>query len=93
MLVDVEACRSAVSYAAWAVDDGAEDAPMAAAIAKSHVAEAAARVADRALFLHGAIGYTWEHDLQFLFKRVKSDAVLFGSAAAHRDRIATALGV
>jgi len=93
MLVDVEACRSAVSYAAWAVDDGAEDAPLAAAVAKSHAAVATSRVADRALFLHGAIGYTWEHDLQFLFKRVKSDAVLFGSAAAHQDQIATILGV
>jgi alkylation response protein AidB-like acyl-CoA dehydrogenase len=93
MLVDVEACRSAVSYAAWAVDDGAEDAGMAAAIAKSHVAEASSRVADSALFLHGAIGYTWEHDLQFLFKRVKSDAILFGTPTAHRDRIAATLGV
>jgi alkylation response protein AidB-like acyl-CoA dehydrogenase len=93
MLVDVEACRSAVSYAAWAVDDGAEDAAIAAAIAKSHTADAASRVADRALFLHGAIGYTWEHDLQFLFKRIKSDAVLFGGATAHRDRIAVALGI
>ena len=91
MLVDVEACRSAVQFAAWAVDDGAADAAIHAAIAKSHVAAASSRVADRALFLHGAIGYTWEHDLQFLFKRVKSDALLFGGAAVHRDRIAAAL--
>jgi alkylation response protein AidB-like acyl-CoA dehydrogenase len=91
MLVDVEACRSAVQYAAWAVDDGAADATIHAAIAKSHVAVASSRVADRALFLHGAIGYTWEHDLQLLFKRVKSDALLFGGAAVHRDRIAAAL--
>jgi alkylation response protein AidB-like acyl-CoA dehydrogenase len=91
MLVDVEACRSAVQYAAWAVDDGAADAAIHAAIAKSHVAAASSRVADRALFLHGAIGYTWEHDLQLLFKRVKSDALLFGDAAVHRDRIAAAL--
>ena len=40
---------------------------------------------DKALFLHGAVGYTWEHDLQFPFKRVKSDALLFGSSEAYRD--------
>jgi len=88
MQVDVEASRSAVRYAAWAVAARADDAPVWAAIAKSFVGTAAARVADRALFLHGAIGYTWEHDLQFFFKRAKSDALLFGSADAHRDLIA-----
>ena len=50
-------------------------------------------VADRALFLHGAIGYTWEHDLQFCFKRTKSDEPLFGSPDAHRDRIADGLAL
>jgi alkylation response protein AidB-like acyl-CoA dehydrogenase len=77
-----------VYYAAWAVDADVEDASLYASIAKSHATSAAARVADKALFLHGAIAYTWEHDLQFLFKRAKSDQLVFGSADAHRDLIA-----
>ncbi|MEA2212376.1 MAG: hypothetical protein QOF83_2324, partial [Solirubrobacteraceae bacterium] len=56
-------------------------------------ATAAPRVADKALFLHGAIGYTWEHDLQFPFKRSKSDAWLFGSSPQHQDLIAAHLGL
>lgn len=88
MLVDVEAARSAVRYASWAVDADAPDGLMWGSIAKSHTATTASRVADKALFLHGAVGYTWEHDLQFPFKRAKSDAWLFGSADHHRDRIA-----
>lgn len=91
MLVDVEASRSAVQYAAWAVDAGAPDACVQASIAKAYACGAAARVADKALFLHGAIGYTWEHDLQFLFKRAKSDLLLFGTPEHHLDLIAAQL--
>ena len=85
MLVDVEAARSAVMHGAWAVGAGEDDARGHAAIAKAVACAAAVRVADKALFLHGAVGYTWEHDLQFPFKRVKSDALLFGSPDAHLD--------
>jgi alkylation response protein AidB-like acyl-CoA dehydrogenase len=93
MLVDVEASRSAVMHGAWAVGAGAEDARLHAAIAKAQACSAAVRVADRALFLHGAVGYTWEHDLQFPFKRTKSDALVFGSPDAYRDLIAADLGL
>jgi alkylation response protein AidB-like acyl-CoA dehydrogenase len=93
MLVDVEAARSAVRYASWAVDADSEDALMWASIAKAHTAVAGPRVADKALFLHGAIGYTWEHDLQFPFKRAKSDSWLFGGATQHQDLIAARLGL
>jgi alkylation response protein AidB-like acyl-CoA dehydrogenase len=91
MLVDVEAARSSVSFAAWAVAAGTADASLHAAVAKSFCAAAGVRVADRALFLHGAVGYTWEHDLQFPFKRAKSNSVLFGSSDAYRDLIAAEL--
>ena len=93
MLVEVEAARSAVRYASWAVDSGADDAGAWASIAKVGACGSAPHVADRALFLHGAIGYTWEHDLQFCFKRAKSDETLFGSPDAYRDRIADRLAL
>jgi alkylation response protein AidB-like acyl-CoA dehydrogenase len=93
MLVDVEASRSAVLHAAWAAAAGVDDARLHASIAKAYACSAAMRVADKALFLHGAVGYTWEHDLQFLFKRAKSDALLFGSPDAYRDRIALDLAL
>jgi alkylation response protein AidB-like acyl-CoA dehydrogenase len=93
MLVDVEATRSAVLYAAWALDAGERDASRHAWIAKAAAAEAGIRIADRALFLHGAIGYTWEHDLQLVFKRAKSDAWLFGTASAYQDRLADELAL
>jgi alkylation response protein AidB-like acyl-CoA dehydrogenase len=91
MLVDVEAARSAVMHGAWSVGAAEQDAARHAAVAKAVACAAAVRVADKALFLHGAVGYTWEHDLQFPFKRIKSDALLFGSPDAHLDALASAV--
>jgi alkylation response protein AidB-like acyl-CoA dehydrogenase len=93
MLVKVEASRSAVYYAAWAVDAQSESSDCYASIAKAYAGANAVAVADRALFLHGAIGYTWEHDLQFCFKRASSDELLFGSSETHLDRIAELLAL
>jgi alkylation response protein AidB-like acyl-CoA dehydrogenase len=38
--------------------------------------------------VHGGIGFTWEHDLHFYLKRAKTNAMLFGSAREHRERLA-----
>lgn len=93
MVVAIEGTRAAVQYAAWAVGEHEPGALTEAWVAKSRAARAAVLVADKALFLHGAVGYTWEHDLQLLFKRAKSDAALLGGAAAYEDRIADALAL
>jgi alkylation response protein AidB-like acyl-CoA dehydrogenase len=91
MLVSIEGTRAAVQYAAWAVGAGEPGAALDAWVAKARSARAASSVADKALFLHGAVGYTWEHDLQLLFKRAKSDAQLFGGPELYDQRIADAL--
>jgi alkylation response protein AidB-like acyl-CoA dehydrogenase len=91
MLVSIEGTRAAVHYAAWAVGAGESGGALDAWVAKARSARAASSVADKALFLHGAVGYTWEHDLQLLFKRAKSDAQLFGGPDLYDDRIADAL--
>jgi alkylation response protein AidB-like acyl-CoA dehydrogenase len=59
--------------------------------AKSAAADAAQLAARVALQVHGAIGYTFEHDLHMWLKRVWSLAPLFGDAATHRRRVADAL--
>ena len=40
---------------------------------------------------HGGIGYTWEHDAHFFFKRAKREEYAYGSAAEHREQIAALL--
>lgn len=91
VLVDLEAAHSGIYYAAWALDEREDDGLMHAWIAKAFACEAAARTADRALMLHGAIGYTLEYDLQFFFKRAKLNVELLGPPRHYRERIACAL--
>jgi alkylation response protein AidB-like acyl-CoA dehydrogenase len=91
MLVAIEGTRAVVQYAAWAVGVQEPGYAVDAWVAKARSARACRLVADRALFLHGAVGYTWEHDLQLPFKRAKSDAVLFGGPEVYEERIAAAL--
>ena len=91
MLVDVETARSAVHYAAWALGAGGADASAAVNMAKSYAVPAAAAVADRALALHGAVGFTWEHDLHLFLKRIHSAGALFGGVSRHREQLATSL--
>jgi len=54
------------------------------------VAEAK-RAADSALTLHGAIGYTWELDLQLFYKRAMLDGPLFGTPVVWNERLASLL--
>jgi hypothetical protein len=56
-------------------------------MAKALAADAATGAARTALQLHGAIGYTWEHDLHLWMKRAWSLAAAWGDARAHRARV------
>lgn len=91
MLVTVESSLSVVCYAAQSAEEGLPERATHAAVAKAQVTGAAAALADTALTLHGAIGYTWEHDLHLFYKRAKLDRVLFGTPTAWNERIADAL--
>jgi alkylation response protein AidB-like acyl-CoA dehydrogenase len=93
ILVGVEAARSAVYFAAASVDAGGPDAFLHAAAVKAQVTAEGARSADSALTLHGAIGYTWEYDLQLFFKRARLDEKLLGNPAQWNERIASGLAL
>jgi alkylation response protein AidB-like acyl-CoA dehydrogenase len=88
MLVALENAKSLTYYAAWAVDEGEADAPLAVAMAKAAASDMARRVTGSGIQLHGGIGMTWEHDLQLYFKRAKASEVAFGDATWHRERVA-----
>lgn len=91
MLVTVEAAYSISLYAAAAVEAGLDEAPTVAAVAKAQVTETVAALADSALTVHGAIGYTWEHDLHLFYKRAKFNRSVCGSARVWNERIAAVL--
>jgi alkylation response protein AidB-like acyl-CoA dehydrogenase len=91
MLLEVEGARSAVLYAAWALDDAPDEAPLAAAMAKAYASDAGWRVPAAALQVLGGIGFTWEHDLHFWLKRGRANAAAWGEARTHRSRVAELL--
>ena len=91
MLVAVENAKSITYYAAWAADQDAPDAALAASMAKAFVSDAYRKVAGDGIQVHGGIGFTWEHDLHLYFKRAKGSEVAFGDATLHRERVARLL--
>ena len=88
MLLETEGARSATYYGAWTADAQPEELELAASMAKAYSSDAGWRVCSSSLQVHGGIGFTWEHDLHFFLKRAKVDALLWGSASEHRDRVA-----
>ena len=93
MLVELESARSAAAYASAALAAGADDASLAASIAKVYCSQAFYHIAAESIQMHGGIGFTWEHPAHLYFKRAKSAETLFGSPSAHRERIAKLVGM
>ena len=88
MLLDAEGGRSATYYAAWAADADPSQLPGAAAIAKAWTSDAGRSATGAAIQLHGGIGFTWEADVHWLYKRAQLDAAFLGGGSTHRARIA-----
>jgi alkylation response protein AidB-like acyl-CoA dehydrogenase len=88
MLLDAESARSTALYAAWAAGAEPERLPEAAALAAAAAAEAGRAVTGSAIQAHGGIGFTWEADVHWLYKRAQLDTALLGGARRHRARLA-----
>jgi alkylation response protein AidB-like acyl-CoA dehydrogenase len=91
MLKDTEGARSATYFAAWAADAEPERLPEAASLAKAAASDGGRDVAASAIQAHGGIGFTWEADVHWLYKRAQVDAALLGTSGKHRQRLAKLL--
>jgi alkylation response protein AidB-like acyl-CoA dehydrogenase len=92
MLLDTEKARSTTAFAAWSADANPDGLAEAAAMAKAAASDAGREVTASAIQAHGGIGFTWEADVHWLFKRAQIDATLLGGAGRHRARVAAILG-
>jgi alkylation response protein AidB-like acyl-CoA dehydrogenase len=88
MHVAVERARALAYYAALTIAADDPRRRVAAAMAKASAGECQSVVFRNGLQLFGAMGFTWENDLQFALKRAKAGDVLLGGAAEHRAVIA-----
>ena len=78
--------------AAGEFDGKPESAARSASMAKAHITDQAMRIARGAVELHGGIGFTWESDVQFYFKRALFDRNYLGTPQMHRERCAELSG-
>ncbi len=92
MLLDTEKARSAAAFAAWAADAEPSLLAEAAAMAKAASSDAGRDVTASAIQAHGGIGFTWEADVHWLYKRAALDAALLGGGKRHRGQLASLLG-
>lgn len=88
MHVAVQRARALAYFAALTIAADDPRRRLAAAMAKASAGECQSLVFRHGLQLHGAMGFTWENDLQFALKRAKAGEHMLGGAAEHRARIA-----
>ncbi len=93
MMIQVEAAISAVYFAACSADEAPATLPQMASLAKVQATETLTFCAANMVQLHGGIGFTWEHDAHYFFKRARASATLFGSVAEHQERLAVHMGL
>jgi alkylation response protein AidB-like acyl-CoA dehydrogenase len=92
MRAAVDAVRLLALQGAWALDQGAE-AELEPAAAKAYAGQAVREVFVHAHQVHGAVGFSMEHDLQLFTRRAKAFELSFGPAARHLERVAKAMGL
>jgi alkylation response protein AidB-like acyl-CoA dehydrogenase len=88
MLLLTESSRSAAYYACYAVHERLPVAAEAVSIAKSYASDAYREVGNRAIQVHGGMGFTWENDCHLYYRRAKASEIAFGDAIHHRERLA-----
>ncbi len=85
--VAVEVTRSLLFQIAAAIDEARASEAMTAAL-KAKASGAALGVTKSAIQMHGAIGFTDEHEIGRYFKRAMALSARHGNEAAHRGRYA-----
>jgi alkylation response protein AidB-like acyl-CoA dehydrogenase len=80
--------RAVARYAAVCAATGADDLPVAVALAGAFCGPVALRTAEEGVQLHGGIGFTWEHPAHLYLKRALADAIALGSADRHKAALA-----
>jgi len=89
---ELELARAATIGAQIAIDEGREDAPLAASIAKAKAGRVAELAVQEAVQMHGGVGMTDAFDVGLFMKRVRVLNELLGDAGFHAERVARAQG-
>ncbi len=88
IFVALELGRSLAYWAAWAVSEADPQQDAAAAAAKAASTEGAVAACEKAIQVHGGIGFTWEHVLHRFYKRAQWLEAFEGYGREHRAAVA-----
>ncbi len=91
MYIKNQLARSHAYYGAWALLTGAPELALAAAGARVAAIDAIQFAAEENVQLHGGIGFTWESDCQFFYRRARLLALSLGSRTFWSDQLVRAL--
>lgn len=83
--------RSNCYYGAWALDTNALELPIAAATARVAGIQAYYFASKENIQTHGGMGFTWEFDCQFHYRRSKLLSVSLGSEGQWQDKLISAI--
>ena len=89
LYVTTQMMRAAIDRAARAFEDAdAREKALIASACKARFSDGALAIAKEAIQMHGAIGYTDEHDIGLFVRRAIKLAAWLGNGAQHRKRYA-----
>jgi acyl-CoA dehydrogenase len=91
MALEIDASALLVYRAAWAKDSGAPRVTREAAMAKLHATEAAQRVIDASVQLHGGEGVRAGHIVERLYREIRALRIYEGASDVQRVVIARAV--
>lgn len=86
-----EVARANAYYGAWALASDAPELPLAAAAARVSSSAAYHFAAKENIQTHGGIGFTWEADCHFFYRRARHLALIIGAPRMWKRRLADRL--
>lgn len=90
MYVDLRAAEYLTHQAGWKLGKD-PDAAWEVSVAKAWVNNACRRIVSRACYLHGALGYSEEYDVQLYLRYVAGAVPAFGDTSYHLEAVAREL--
>jgi acyl-CoA dehydrogenase len=89
--IAVELARSNAYYGAWALYTDAAELPIAASVARISACDAGWLASKENIQTHGGMGFTWQMDCQFYYRRAKLHAMALGGTREWKRRLVAEL--
>ncbi len=85
--IAVELARSNAYYGAWALHSEAAELPIAASVARISACDVGWLASKENIQTHGGMGFTWQMDCQFYYRRAKLHALALGGTREWKRRL------